>query len=851
MVSIEEHHWPAGVSLDDAQVDALHSACHGDPSAILGCHRIAGADASTSSETNSLYIVRVWHPRLEQDWGPDEVLMRLEDFGDAKHVMKRRCAWLYEAVVELPSPPGSKERGTGPAAPLQRGVASYSVVLPDSGEPLQDAFSFAGSLLSEEELDMFQGGCYPCIEDAMGSHCVVIDGIWGLRFVVWAPRAQFASVVGDWNSWDGRASPMRRRCRQDGGGFTGLWELFVPFGLTREAVPVGSRYGYRMHTVHGTEVVKMDPFAQEFEVPNDLERCPSTNTSLLSSCDDSFREKPYSWSDAAWLQQREELRRTGQLLREPMAIYEVHLPSWRRGGEGEVLGYRSLAPLLLEHVQVMNFNFVELVGLAHHPFSGSWGYQVSGFYACYSLLGSPDDFKYFVDTMHEAGIGVLMDFVPAHFCKDPCSFSNYDGTATFEYEDPREGEQPEWGTKIFCYRKNEVRSFLIGSALFWARRYHIDGFRCDAITCMIYRNFGRADGQWIPNEHGGDSNIEAVTLLRDINFSMRALYPGVLMIAEESTAWEGVTDLRGGSSCIGFDLKWDLGWMNDTLFYLMECDANKPPHHWKLTQRQRWMNKERYVLPLSHDEVTNMKGSLLAKMGRHGGGPDFYDRLRLLCALYGFQVASPGRFLLFQGQEFGQGAEWHHNQSLHWHEASEPLRGQLCTWLSDLLGVYRHYKPLHAGDDEPYQIQSWCAEASFECLESNADACVLAFLRHWYQERPVLVICNLGPRAHPNYVFRAPYWGEWQVLLNSDDHRYGGRGVGPGNLACLRTRQGGRSDCSESLTLDVPAESCVLLLGPEEFSKCKTTWHSSAGASKVEFFNDACELGFDDTALGF
>ncbi|CAJ1368312.1 unnamed protein product [Effrenium voratum] len=409
---------------------------------------------------------------------------------------------------------------------------------------------------------------------------------------------------------------MARRCRAEGHGFSGLWEVFVPFGLDVSQVPFGSKYGFRIHTASGLDVVKMDPYAQEFEVPSDLHHSPVFNASVVSSCDDNYKAEPFAWCDETWMQEREERGRLSTTLLQPMAIYEVHLPSWRRGANGEMLNYRDLAKQLVEHVKALNFNWVELMALAHHPFLGSWGYQVSGYYSCYSQLGSPDDLKHLINELHQAGIGVIMDFVPAHFCKDACSFCDFDGTPTFEYEDPREGEQRQWGTKVFAFRRNEVRSFLIGAALFWAERYHIDGFRCDAVSSMIYRNFGKAEGEWIPNEHGGDSNLEAVSLLRELNKSMKQFWPGVVMIAEESTAWEGVTSLKPASSGLGFDLKWDLGWMNDTLIYLEEPGWNKPANHSKLTFRAQYMQNERFVLPLSHDEVANMKGSLLEKMGK-------------------------------------------------------------------------------------------------------------------------------------------------------------------------------------------------------------------------------------------
>ncbi|CAE8620303.1 unnamed protein product, partial [Polarella glacialis] len=479
--ALDRQLWPAGTSLDELQFSALHRAQHRSPGDALGCHRLSGESSgnnnSSSTSSNSprpgchWHVVRVWHPRLEPDWEAEtgkKVLLQLNAL-EEPHLrqvpMVRRGPWLYEAVVALPEDWLAAERDPGlvpPGGSLQ--LPRYSVLLPSSKnnninnnhnkvseescqkEILHDTFGYPGVLLAESELDEWQGGFFPGVADAMGCHCVRAGVVLGLRFAVWAPRAEFVSVVGDWNQWDGRASPMRRRFRALGGGFSGVWELFVPFGASQCSVPFGDKYAYRIHTSHGTDVIRTDPFAQEFEVPNDLNQCPALNASLVSAHDEAYREEPFSWSDQDWLQERDRLGPATEAAwfcsRQPMAIYEVHLPSWRRKESGELLGYRDLAkPLVVAHVKAMNFNYVELIGLAHHPFLGSWGYQVTGFYACFSLLGSPDDLRFLIDSFHAAGIGVIMDFVPAHFCKDPCGFSDFDGLPTFEYDDPKEGEQ--------------------------------------------------------------------------------------------------------------------------------------------------------------------------------------------------------------------------------------------------------------------------------------------------------------------------------------------------------------------------------------------------------------------------
>jgi len=409
-----------------------------------------------------------------------------------------------------------------------------------------------------------------------------------------------------------------------------------------------------------------------------------------------------------------------------------------------------------------------------------------------------------------------MDLVLAHFCKDEWALIDYDGSATFEYEDPREGEHREWGTRVFNFARSEVRAYLIGAPLFWIERYHIDGLRIDAVSAMLYRNFMRKDGEWIPNLQGGDSYLEAVSLLRDMNRRIKDAFPGVVMCAEESTSWRGVTGHLDSPSGLGFDLKWDLGWMNDTLSYLSAPAASRPDKHEKITFRGLYMQHERWVLPLSHDEVVSGKGSLVDKMS-YTDFPAFFDKVQLLKTLYGFQVGSPGRPLLFMGAEIAQGREWNFAQSVDWHEGGEELRGKLCTWVSDLLGVYLNHKPLHAGDDEPHGNEDLGIPRSFEWTEvDNRSACVVAFVRHWKGERPVLVVCNFSPNQYNRYALGVPFGaGSWQVLLSSDDLRYGGRGAGPGNNGILETTPDGRCGWPGCLWFDVPAASCLLMLGPE------------------------------------
>lgn len=669
---------------------------------------------------------------------------------------------------------------------------------------IRDTYSF-GLLLSEGEMELFQSGSCWHVDSILGSHIVEYNGVKGVRFTVWAPHAKYVRVVGDWNFWDGRVNPMRLRHG------VGIWELFIPH------IGAGEKYGYEIHSQSDEVFVKIDPYSQEYEVP-------PRHASIISACDDSFKDNSerFCWEDQKWMQRREDLGRKGEMRRQPMSIYEVHLPSWMRRENGDYLGYREIAERLVEHVRNLNFTHVEFLPLAQHPFEGSWGYQVTGQYAPYSRLGSPDDFKYLVNELHKANIGVFIDFVPAHFCKDAWGLVYYDGTPTYEYGDPREGEHKQWGTAVFNFRRNEVRSFLLGAAYHWLRRYHIDGLRIDAVSSMLYRNYLRPNGEWIPNEFGGDANLEAVSLLQELNWVIHKEFPGVFTMAEESTAWQGVTHKDGG---LGFDAKWDLGWMNDTLSYLYTHPDKKSSKHNKLTFRGLYMSHENWVLPLSHDEVVNGKGSLLDKCGFTGS--PYMDRIRTLKALFGYQVGMPGRPLLFQGAEIAQGREWKENRSVDWHEGEEEVRKKVCIFLSDLLAVYKNNLSLHAGDDESWNFQ-WV-----DC--ENSQDCIIAFLRkykEWHND--IVVICNFSSRRYNRYPIGVPHGKEWVVMLNSDDWKYGGSMFGPGNNSTIHATHGGRIGWDYCLWLDIPEFSCIYLkplLRPDQGDHCLRENNKPEGSS--------------------
>lgn len=790
---------PHEADIAQHDIDMLHRAHHGDPFAVLGPHCF-----TMPGEEHKCIVVRFWrkdireavlrpirkhnfafNPSREADWVP----------------MHQRCEWLYQAAFRVRPTPVLERRlrddakkGEAPTSVddlIESTRLLYEVKVRYHGDAsnsefvVGDAYNY-GLLLPSYDLHLFQTGSCWHIDNLMGSHIMEIDGVRGVRFAVWAPNAQFVSVVGDWNQWDGRAHPLRKRHEYS------VWELFVP------NIGAGEKYGYRIHSRANTDFIKIDPYAQEFENP------PAT-ASIVSSCDDAYKfaEDRFQWTDQDWIERRKKLTDKNEISRQPMSIYEVHLPSWMRGDGNSYLGYRELAHRLIAHVKKLNFTHVEFLPLAHHPFEGSWGYQVSGQYAPYSRLGNPDDLKYLINELHKNDIGVFLDFVPAHFVKDSWGLVYYDGEPCYEYADPREGEHKGWGTMMFNFRRSEVRSFLLGAAYHWLRRYHIDGLRIDAVSSMIYKNHCREDGDWVPNEYGGDANLQAISLLQELNWVIHREFSGVYTMAEESTSWKGVTDQEKG---LGFDAKWDLGWMNDTLAYLCTPAPLRWEKHSKLTFRGLYMAHEKWVLPLSHDEVVSGKGSLLDKCG-FSGSP-FAERLRTLRALYGFQIGMPGRPLLFMGSEFGQGREWNEQRSIDWHEAQEPARSRVMDWVSDLLYLYKTEVALHRGDDEIWNFQ-WV-----DC--DNAKDNVVAWLRKYGEwNNDILIICNFSGVKYHRYPIGVPHGGKWKTLLNSDDWKYGGEMHGTGTGIDVETTVGGRLGWPYCLWLDIPAFSCIIFKAPQ------------------------------------
>jgi 1,4-alpha-glucan branching enzyme len=593
--------------------------------------------------------------------------------------------------------------------------------------------------LTDYDLYLLGEGNHYRIYDKLGAHVIDKDGVPGTHFAVWAPNARAVSVIGDFNGWTPATHPLHGR------GTSGVWAGFVP------QVAAGALYKFAIESQYNDyRVEKADPcgFAAEIR--------PRTASKVW----DLSR---YAWNDGAWMAQRDK----ANALDAPLAIYEVHLGSWRRVPEdgNRWLSYRELAPLLAEYLKHMGYTHVEFMPVTEHPFDGSWGYQTVGYFAPTSRFGTPDDFRFLVDTLHQAGIGVILDWVPAHFPRDGHGLAYFDGTHLYEHSDPRKGAHTEWGTFIFNYGRNEVSNFLISNALFWLDKYHIDGLRVDAVASMIYLDYARKEGEWVPNQYGGRENLEAVAFLRRLNERVYGTFPDAVMIAEESTAWPMVSrpTYLGG---LGFGLKWDMGWMHDTLKYMALDPVHRKYHHNQLTFRSLYAFTENFVLPLSHDEVVYGKRSLLDKMPG-----DLWQKFANLRLLLGIMYAQPGKKLLFMGGEFGQWQEWNHDSSLSWHLLNEPLHAGLQRWVRDLNTAYRGELAFHQRDCDP---------SGFEWIDcSDIEQGVISLLREGKIANDYLLIaCNFTPVPRYNYHIGCPWGGRWRELLNSDAPLYGGAGQG-------------------------------------------------------------------------
>jgi 1,4-alpha-glucan branching enzyme len=687
-----------------AQLEAIVQREHGDPHSILGAHPDGDG-----------VVIRAFRPAARAvtaqfDDGPDVELGEIHSGG------------VFEGVV-----PGAE-------FPL-----SYRLEV-DYGEggsfTIEDPYRFSPTV-RDLDLHLIGEGRHEELYEKLGAHVIEHEGAHGTAFAVWAPAARAVSVVGDFNSWDGRLHGMRSM------GPGGVWEIFLP------GVGAGSRYKFELLTRDGELRLKADPYAQEAEPP------PKTASVVT--------DPQHRWGDADWLARRAESR----ALAEPMAVYEVHPGSWRRKpDEGDrSLGYLELADELSAYATDMGFTHVELLPVMAHPFSGSWGYQVTGYFAPEASWGRPDELRGFVDRMHQNGIGVILDWVPAHFPRDEFALARFDGTALYEHADPRRGAHPDWGTLIFNYGRHEVRNFLLASALFWLREYHADGIRVDAVASMLYLDYSRQEGEWVPNEFGGREDLDAVSFLKEMNEVLYGREPGIVSVAEESTAWPGVSrpTYLGG---LGFGFKWNMGWMHDTLGYFRQDPIYRRYHHHELTFSLMYAFSENFVLPLSHDEVVHGKGSLYDKMAG-----DRWQKLANLRALYAYMWAHPGKKLLFMGGEFAQEREWSHRRSLDWHLLERREHAGIQALVRDLNRTYRDEPALWELDSDP---------AGFWWLEANdANDNVLAFARRSADgERVLVFVANLSPVPRGPFRIGLPRASRWREVLNTDSSYYGGSDVG-------------------------------------------------------------------------
>ncbi len=624
------------------------------------------------------------------------------------------------------------------------------------------------SLFQDMDTYLFRQGTHYRLYEKLGCHRVRSGNREGVYFAVWAPNASRVSLVADFNDWNGASHPLQLRPDE-----SGIWEGFVP------GLPAGHLYKYRVESgVNDYWADKTDPFGFYCE-----------STSSLASV---VWDLEYDWQDREWMQNREE----SNSLRSPHCVYECHLGSWARGENDRFLGYREIAPLLAEYLLETGFTHVELLPVMEHPFYGSWGYQTLGYFAPTARYGTPQDFMYLVDYLHNRGIGVFLDWVPSHFPGDETGLVYFDGTHLFEHQDSRLGFHPDWKSYIFNYGRNEVHAFLISSALFWLDKYHVDGLRVDAVASLLYLDYGRSQGDWIPNRYGGNENLDAIAFLRNFNCAVYESFPGAQTIAEESTSWPMVSRpaYAGG---LGFGMKWNMGWMHDTLDYFSRDSIFRKYHHSDITFSIWYAFTENFVLPLSHDEVVHEKGSLLEKMPG-----DDWQKFANLRLMLGYMYTHPGKKLLFMGGEFGQRGEWSHEESLHWHLLQEPMHSGLAQWIKDLNMFYRSEPCLYATDFDP---------AGFAWIDhSDWEQSVISYLRRSPdRDFDLAVVCNNTPLPRPSYRIGVPRPGLWQEVLNSDAREYCGSGWG--NLGGARTSMQPCHGFRQSLTLNLPPLGLILL----------------------------------------
>ena len=720
----------------DRAIDAIAGARHADPFSVLGPHLVERG-----------LCIRAMLPGAEQVSvvRPETEPARLE---------RQHRAGVFEIVLD-----GVHE------IPDYRLEARY----PDGHTALIDDPYRYGRVLGDFDLYLFGEGKHTRLYDKFGAHPIRVGSADGVHFAVWAPNARRVSVVGDFNGWDGRVHPMRSL------GSSGVWEIFIP------AAHVGHRYKFELRSRNGQIVLKIDPYASAFEVP------PLSAAVITRS--------EHTWNDHDWM--RDRTQAAGWFAR-PMAIYEVHLGSWARAPEEghRFLTYRELAERLIPYVKEMGYTHIELLPVMEHPFAGSWGYQVTGFYAPTSRFGSPDDFRAFVDACHCHGIGVILDWVPGHFPKDAHALARFDGTALYEHADPRQGEHRDWGTLIFNYGRNEVRNFLLANALYWLHEFHADGLRVDAVASMLYLDYSRREGEWVPNRYGGRENIEAIEFIRQLNTLTHAEQPGSIVVAEESTSWPSVSrpTYLGG---LGFTYKWNMGWMNDTLAYIKKDPVFRRYDHHHLTFSLLYAFTENFVLPFSHDEVVHTKGSMFEKIPG-----DDWRKAATLRALYGYMYSHPGKKLMFMGMEFGQGREWNYDQSLDWHLLDYPMHAGIKRFVQDLNRTYAAEPALHQVDfDQP----------GFQWIDCNDNEnSVISLIRRARDPNDQLIaLLNFTPVPRDGYRIGVPIAGAFAELLNSDSEVYGGTNLGNGGM--VFSQPIAAHGYAQSLQLNLPPLGFLLL----------------------------------------
>ena len=737
---------PAKPELDSEStaIRALIEARLPDPFALLGPHR---GDAGTT--------IRAFHP------GARAVHLRLRATGELRPMNRIDAAGVYEVLI--PGSGGADRDASMPDYRLRITFPGSQVV------EIDDPYRY-GRVLTDFDLHLFGEGTHRRAYDKLGSHRIRVGAATGVHFAVWAPNAERVSVIGDFNWWDGRVHPMRALTP------SGVWEIFIP------DLPDGQKYKFEIRARGGAVLKKSDPYAFAFEVA-------PQSASVVRDI------SGYQWRDHQWMTVRPDRNRW---LDRPMAIYETHLGSWARVPEegNRFLTYRELAHRLVPYVKDLGFTHLELLPVMEHPFSGSWGYQVLGFFAPTSRYGSPEDFKYFVDECHQAGLGIILDWVPGHFPKDEHGLARFDGTALYEHEDPRQGEHQDWGTLIFNYSRNEVRNFLLSNALFWLDEYHVDGLRVDAVASMLYLDYSRREGEWIPNQFGGRENLDAITFLQQLNTLTHGEHPGTIMAAEESTAFGGVSKpvYLGG---LGFTYKWNMGWMHDLLQYIEQDPVHRRWHHGELTFSMLYAYTENFILPFSHDEVVHGKQSMLDKLP--GDAWQKYANLRVLL---GYMYGHPGKKLMFMGTEFGQWREWSHDRSLDWHLLDEPPHAALRGYVQALNWFLNAEPALYQGDFDP---------AGFRWIDCNDNEnSVVSTIRYAKQHDDFLVmVFNFTPVPRHEYRIGVPSPGQYVELLNSDAGVFGGSNVG--NDGSVTAEPVAAHGFDHSLRLTVPPLGCLYL----------------------------------------